>query len=178
MGNAAKNKGKKFEREVADFLSKAFNLNFKRSITSGAFTGGKNQFRTQQMDANQVKLVRGDIIPPDNLSLVVECKNHREFSSGFNGIIAGNNLKLNSWLNEVLYDSENNKIPNFLVFKITDNTGRVFFALPTEHFNVSIYKGHTHTYYINQDSNIDYVIIEAKVFLEIKDKILACLVRG
>lgn len=183
MASASKNKGKRFERQVADYLSNLFGMNFKRSITSGAFTGGKNQSRIQSMDSGQVKLVRGDIIPPDELDLVIECKNHKEFGTGFSGLVAGNNLKLEGWMNEVLFDSEINQVPNFLVFKITDNTGRMFFVLPTEIFSPEIFKTYTYTIYenysaseITKDENpVQYLIVDDWTFSENKDKVLEAI---
>lgn len=137
MPNPQKDKGKRFEREVAKLLTDTFNKPFMRVQNSGAFTGGKNQQRTKTMSATQIKGQRGDIIPPDEYEWVIECKNHKEFSTGFAGIIAGENKKLNGWLDEVLADSENGKIPYTLAFKITGQTANIFFAFPLTHFRVT-----------------------------------------
>lgn len=138
MGSPQKDKGKRFEREVAKLLTDTFNKPFMRVQNSGAFTGGKNQQRTKSMSATQIKGQRGDIIPPDEYEWVIECKNHKDFSTGFAGIIAGENKKLNGWLDEVLKDSENGKIPYTLAFKITGQTANIFFVLPKTHFEIHI----------------------------------------
>lgn len=154
MPSPQKDKGKRFEREVAKLLTDIFNKPFMRVQNSGAFTGGKNQQRTKSMSATQIKGQRGDIIPPDEYEWVIECKNHKDFSTGFAGVIAGENKKLNGWLDEVLKDSENGKIPYTLAFKITGQTANIFFAFPQSHFGIYIddlirahyeYKG---TYYV------------------------------
>lgn len=142
MANPQKDKGKRFERDVAKFLTELFDKPFMRVQNSGAFTGGKNQVRTQAMSHTQIKGQRGDIIAPDEYEWVIECKNHKDFSTGFAGIIAGENKKLNGWLDEVIKDSNNGAIPHALAFKITGQTANIYFALPETHFKLLIDGNH------------------------------------
>jgi Holliday junction resolvase len=112
MSSANKNKGKRGEREVADHLSKVFGLNFERVPNSGAFTGGKNFFRKQQLTETQNLLAEGDIIVPDELKhLCFEIKTYKEFS--FAGVYS-KNKQLDDWIKQA---SATTKIW-FLVFKI------------------------------------------------------------
>lgn len=185
----SKDKGKRFERQVADLLTDLFQVGkFLRTQGSGAYTGGANAHRLNTIGNSTARLLRGDIIPPDNINLIVECKNHADFGSGFSGIMAGDNKKLNQWLQEVYTDSNYNEVPNFLVFKITDNTGRLFFALPEVYFDSEIIRKHTHTQYNiylskpdaeGQPSHIlhRYYIVTSQViyYPEVKDYILSII---
>ena len=47
-GRKSKNKGKAFEREIANFLSDLYEESFTRVPYSGAFVGGKNAVRKEQ----------------------------------------------------------------------------------------------------------------------------------
>ena len=68
MPSKGKAKGNKFERNIAAHLGTVFNLNFERVPNSGAFIGGKNKFRINQLTESQQLLARGDIIVPEELS--------------------------------------------------------------------------------------------------------------
>lgn len=169
MSNAQKDKGKRFEREVAKFLSEVFGLNFMRVASSGAYIGKSNQSRKTTMTNTQIISQRGDIIPPDAFSAVIECKNHRDFSTGFAGILQGENKKLNAWLSEVLLDSEDGAIPYFLVFKITGQKADLYFAMPKAHFNFD-YSQSNHSLY-KSDRDLWYNIISSKEFKKFKPQI-------
>ena len=80
MSNKSKNKGKSWERDVCNFLSDLYNQSFIRVPNSGAFVGGKNEYRKDHLSAEQIKLSRGDIVPPQNYPyFLAECKNYAEF---------------------------------------------------------------------------------------------------
>ena len=80
MTSKSKSKGKSWERDVCVFLSKLYNDSFIRVPNSGAYTGGKNEFRKEYLTDEQIKLSRGDIIPPSSFcNFVVEAKNYAEF---------------------------------------------------------------------------------------------------
>lgn len=164
MANPQKNKGKRFERDVAKFLTETFNKNFMRVPNSGAFTGGKNQHRVQAMSGAQVKIHRGDIIAPDEFNFIVECKNHRAFSTGFAGILLGNNKVLDGWLSEVYTDAEQGKIPHALAFKITGSNANIFFALPKEQFGQILDTKMSYAIYYHKASGKDYIIVPSSVF--------------
>lgn len=104
MTNKAKSKGNLFEREIAAYLSKIYNKKFIRVPNSGAFTGGKNAFRKKEMDEGQVKTFRGDIIPPDDYTIVIECKNYGYFP--FHRVIQEKEISLlDGWISEVETDA-------------------------------------------------------------------------
>lgn len=80
MGSASKAKGNSGERELAKLLSGIFGGSFQRVIGSGAFTGGKNVIRKTTLSETQIRMHRGDIVPPDHLpKLVIESKSYAEF---------------------------------------------------------------------------------------------------
>lgn len=80
MTSKSKDKGKAFEREVANFLSREYNESFTRAPHSGAFTGGKNAYRRETLSEGQVRAHKGDIIPPDGWKhFNAECKSYGKF---------------------------------------------------------------------------------------------------
>lgn len=112
MSSASKNKGKRYEREVAIHLSAVFGFNFCRVPNSGAFVGGRNDFRRQFLSQSQVLVSTGDIIVPDELkNIAFECKNYKEFA--FSNIYTGS-TQLDKWITQ----GEDTKKPWFLMFKI------------------------------------------------------------
>lgn len=136
MGSKSKDKGKRFEREVADELTKVLGIGkFIRTPHSGAFTGGSNSHRREELSDGVNKSFIGDIIAPDGIDFIVECKNYAELPGGFHGIMAGNNRILNGWLQEVIFDASGNKHPHALFFKIT-GTSKIFTAVPSYHFKI------------------------------------------
>ena len=141
MANANKNKGKSLEREIAKELTEVFGINVERVWSSGAFTGGKNAWRTQKLTPEQALLSNGDILMPMELShMSIECKFYKDFS--WTGLF-DNNETLNKWIDQA--KSGTNALW-FLIFKI-NNAGKFIvydvdwintFVLPG---NYNIYKG-------------------------------------
>ena len=77
MTNKSKTKGKGWERDVCNFLSEKYNDSFIRVPNSGAYVGGKNEYRKEYLSEEQIKLSRGDIIPPLHYPyFLAECKNY------------------------------------------------------------------------------------------------------
>ena len=62
--NKSKTKGKTWERDVVLFLSDLYKESFIRVPNSGAYVGGKNEYRKSYLSEEQIKLMRGDIVPP------------------------------------------------------------------------------------------------------------------
>ena len=92
-GSKSKNKGKTYEREVANFLSELYQESFTRVPYSGAFVGGKNIVRTATLSENQTRGFKGDIIPPDSFPLlVIEAKNYGELQ--WHNLALGKEVKL------------------------------------------------------------------------------------
>lgn len=178
-GKASKDKGKRFEREIAKYLTDLFGVGeFLRTHSSGAFTGGANAFRKDRLGTGQTRLFLGDIIPPDGVDLVVECKNHSEFGGGFHSLMSGENKKLDGWISEVYADSHNGEIPYVLVFKIT-GTRKTFWCLPRGVFGLEVcLKTLCHTLYLHKESGEFFHIVESEVFEKIKDSIFKVIKRG
>ena len=111
--NKNKEKGKAFERSVANDLTAIFNLSFTRTPNSGAYVGGKNAFRMDRLSESQILLTEGDIIVPDELrQLKIECKNYKQLS--FHQLFT-KCKQLDVWIDQAKSDD---KIW-FLIFKIS-----------------------------------------------------------
>ena len=118
MTSKSKSKGKSWERDICLFLSKLYDDSFIRVPNSGAYTGGKNEFRNEYLTDEQIKLSRGDIIPPSSFcNFVVEAKNYAEFP--FHQLIKKNTIVLlDTWIDQVETDSSDKDL--WLLFiKIT-----------------------------------------------------------
>ena len=114
MANKQKIKGKGYERTIAKIFSETFGKNFMRVQNSGAFFGGQNAFRLSSHTAEQAKLFSGDIIPPENWSLLIECKARKDFK--FHLMLRNQgNLDLNSWIEQASIDYEKSKINLMLI---------------------------------------------------------------
>ena len=121
MPNPNKQKGNRWEREVADHLSVIFGLSFQRIPNSGAFVGGKNSFRKDILSESQLLLSNGDIIVPDELKHIsIECKSYRDFS--FSSLFTTNKT-LDGWIKQ----SKTSDRQWFLVIKITHSGSFVVF---------------------------------------------------
>ena len=119
MSNKSKNKGKSWERDVCNFLSDLYSQSFIRVPNSGALVGGKNEFRKETLSLEQIKLMRGDIVPPLNYPyFVAECKNYAEFP--FHQMVHNNSIRLlDDWIGQVMHDCNQEKDVWMLFIKIT-----------------------------------------------------------
>ena len=106
MSSKSKTKGKSWERDVCLYLSALYNDSFIRVPGSGAFIGGTNQFRKDTLSEEQIKLSRGDIIPPLQYpNFLAECKNYAQFP--FHLLGHNHRIKLlDSWIDQVENDSK------------------------------------------------------------------------
>ena len=113
-GAKSKNKGKTYERDVANFLSELYQESFTRVPYSGAYVGGRNFHRAHDMTNSQQLLLEGDIVVPEELAdLKFECKTLKKFS--FSSLYH-KNATLDSWLEQAHSDDK----MWFLVFKINN----------------------------------------------------------
>ena len=160
MSNHNKNKGKSYERQLAKQLTSVFQLNFNRVPNSGAFIGGKNINRAQNLSEQQILLMSGDIIVPEQLAHVdFECKFYKELS--FNSLF-DNCQQINNWLEQA---QTTVKPLWFLFFKI--NHKGEFVVFDKKH--IKLYET-IESYFIYKSK---YIISSATNFLEInKDRIL------
>jgi len=119
MTNKSKTKGKGWERDICNFLSEMYHDSFIRVPNSGAFVGGKNEFRKEHLSLEQIKLSRGDIIPPLHYPyFLAECKNYAEFP--FHLLISKNTIALlDTWIKQVEHDVTSPKDVWLLFIKIT-----------------------------------------------------------
>ena len=129
--NKSKTKGKSWERDVCIFLSELYNQSFIRVPNSGAFVGGKNEFRKETLSPEQIKLSRGDIIPPLNYPyFLAECKNYAEFP--FHLLVTNSSIALlDSWIEQVEHDVTNDNDLWILFIKITRKGSYVLYQINT-----------------------------------------------
>tara|TARA_Y100001951_G_C11153537_1_gene190580 strand:+ start:73 stop:597 length:525 start_codon:yes stop_codon:yes gene_type:complete len=119
MSKKSKQKGKSWERDVSIFLSELYKESFIRVPGSGAFIGGTNQFRKEYLSEEQIKLSRGDIIPPVKYPFfLAECKNYADFP--FHQLISKERIVLlDSWIEQVEHDVTSENDVWLLFIKIT-----------------------------------------------------------
>ena len=134
-GSKSKQKGKGWERDVCLYLSDLYNESFIRVPGSGAFIGGTNQFRKDYLSEEQIKLSRGDIIPPVKYPFfLAECKNYADFP--FHQLISKHKVPLlDSWIEQVEGDSEEED--TWLLFiKITRKGTYVLYPISNKLFSL------------------------------------------
>jgi hypothetical protein len=120
MPSAAKQKGNAWEREVAKDLSETFNENFIRVPNSGAYTGGANVYRIDQLTEQQKRMMDGDIMVPPCLSrFKIECKNYKSFD--FHQLF-NENKTLDKWITQAEFG-----LLWFLVIKVTRKGSFILF---------------------------------------------------
>jgi hypothetical protein len=126
MPSAAKQKGNAWEREVAKDLSEVFNENFIRVPNSGAYTGGANFHRLDQLTESQKRMMNGDImVPPCMSSFKIECKSYKTFD--YHKCFTDNKT-LNKWIQQA--ESGDNW---FLVIKVTRKGSYILFPINLSH---------------------------------------------
>ena len=105
MSSKSKAKGSGWERDVCQTLSELYNDNFMRVPNSGAYTGGMNAHRKDVLTTEQIKLSKGDIIPPVSFcNFVAECKNYADFP--FHQLVKKSRIALlDTWIDQVELDS-------------------------------------------------------------------------
>jgi len=168
--NASKNKGKSYEREVANYLSDVTELNFERVPNSGAFVGGANAFRTKTLSVEQIGMFEGDIITPKEWNHVrIECKWYKDFC--WHQLFDCNGERtLNNWIKQA---EQGTRPLWFLCFKI-NRCGE--FVVFEEKYNLKLSIPLNFLRYHPNDFPLDkwYIIVSKDLFFEFnKDKIIA-----
>ena len=127
MTSKSKAKGSSWERDVCNFLSGLYNESFIRVPNSGAYVGGKNEHRKDYLSEEQIKLARGDIIPPVNWPyFLAECKNYADFP--FHLLFAKSSIaRLDNWIEQVEHDVTSENDLWLLFIKITRKGTYVLF---------------------------------------------------
>jgi hypothetical protein len=116
-GTTSKNKGKRWENEVAKFLTSLYNQSFIRTPSSGAYIGGKNVVRKEFLHEGQIRNMKGDIIPPHEWKYFnCEAKNYGEFP--FHQLPKGNVKLLEDWIDQCCQTSDLLDI-DILIIKVT-----------------------------------------------------------
>lgn len=158
MSSKSKTKGSSWEREVCKILSDNLGGSFIRSNNSGAFIGGKNSQRKNLLEKNQVRNMKGDIVPPDNLSkLNIEAKNYNDIA--FHQIINGNCKQLDEWIEQTELPSDEHDL-NLIIFKITRKGSWIVFPSSYEsHFSLN-------SYCVYKNSKNDYIVTDFIKFIE------------
>ena len=142
MPSAAKQKGNAWERDVAKDLSETFNENFIRVPNSGAYTGGANVFRIDQLTEQQKRMMDGDIMVPPCLSRYkIECKNYKAFD--FHQLF-NENKTLDKWIKQAEFG-----LLWFLVIKVTRKGSFILFRKEiSKHFSYKNYLSYKDEYVI------------------------------
>ena len=165
MSNKSKNKGKSFEREVCQLFNKITGLSWVRVPNSGAFIGGNNAFRIQQLSDQQVLLTRGDIIPPEEFQhMMIECKARKEFQ--FHQLFE-QNKEFESWIDQVEVDlqASNAKCP-LIIFK--PNRRGLYIAGLYDQLNKNVTHGNRLHYEYNDKIWVIFKLTEEWLIANIK----------
>ena len=134
--NKSKTKGKTWERDVVLFLSDLYKESFIRVPNSGAYVGGQNEIRKANLSEEQIKLMRGDIIPPVKYPFfLAECKNYADFP--FHQLISKHSVALlDSWIEQVEHDVTSEKDVWLLFIKITRKGTYVLYPIRDVFFSL------------------------------------------
>ena len=117
MSSKSKNKGNSWEREVASYLSSLYSESFIRVPNSGAYVGGRHSVRKQILHQGQIRMMKGDIIPPTTWTYFnVECKSYADFI--FHSLFTNECKLLDTWIEQTLDAADSDDI-NLVLFKIT-----------------------------------------------------------
>ena len=117
MTSKSKTKGSSWERDIVKDFSRIFNSSFLRTPSSGAFLGKSNKVRKEILHDGQIRIMKGDIIPPDNWKYFnCEAKNYADFP--FHQLIQDECKQLETWLSQLMDVSDPDDL-NILIFKIT-----------------------------------------------------------
>jgi hypothetical protein len=117
MPSKSKTKGNGWELDVAKFLTDRYDSTFLRVPSSGAFVGGKNNFRKATLDQAQLQSKKGDIHPPQDWKhFNCECKCYADFP--FHQLWTTDVKILDSWIQQQ-HDVEDEGDLNLILIKIT-----------------------------------------------------------
>lgn len=161
-GNSNKNKGSQWERDIAKFLSTTLGGSFIRTPHSGAYVGGKNAYRKDSLSDGQINASKGDIIPPDDLKMVIEAKAYKDFA--FHQLLTGNCRQLDEWIAQTLVCIVEGDIW-FTIFKINNKGSYVCFS-----------KDHAgHFTLVDHCTYKDYIVTDMRSFFETNAKAVQVL---
>lgn len=114
MPSKSKNKGSSYERQVAKYLTEHYGESFHRIPNSGAYIGGKNTHRRNNLDTSQTKSFKGDINAPDTwVHFNAEAKFYADFA--FHQLFS-ESKQLEDWLEQLMTTSDPHDV-NILFMK-------------------------------------------------------------
>ena len=117
MPSKSKSKGNAWELDVSKFLSETYNESFIRIPSSGAFVGGKNNFRKTSLGNAQIQSKKGDIHPPESWKhWNIECKSYADFP--FHQLWYADVKILDAWIQQQK-DVEDEGDLNLILIKIS-----------------------------------------------------------
>jgi Holliday junction resolvase len=127
-GKKSKDKGKTFERDIANYLSELYKDSFTRVPGSGAYVGGQNAVRKEHLTENQVRGFKSDIMPPDGWGhLNIECKAYADFP--FHQLFQDKEIPiLNTWIQQT-YDAADEGDFNLIIMKFNRKGKYVMYEL-------------------------------------------------
>lgn len=108
MAVNGKQKGNRFEREIANLLSERFRAHtgietaFRRNPDSGSYFGGKNIARADTHDTEWA--IYGDLICPRKFKFAVECKNYKA-APVLNAILTEKVSDWDNWIAQAKQDA-------------------------------------------------------------------------
>ena len=109
MAVNGKQKGNKFERDIANMLSERFKdytgieKSVRRNPDSGSFFGGSNISRTEEYYTDYA--IYGDLICPRSFKFSIECK-HYKTAPPLNAVITGKVTEWDKWLLQAKQDAD------------------------------------------------------------------------
>lgn len=161
MPSKSKSKGNSWERDIAEFLSTEYNESFIRVQTSGAYLGGKNAYRKQNMTQGQILNRKGDIVPPDTWKyLNIEAKFYKEFP--FHQLFDNSPIALfEDWIEQINISSSEGDL-KLILMKFNRKGGYVLYPmeLPVMNANVVRYKDFLFTSWDSFWSNHTKMIVK------------------
>lgn len=133
MAVNGKQKGNKFERDMANKLSDRFKAHtgieksFRRNPDSGSFFGGTNIERMDIYDTDYA--LYGDLICPRNFNFSVECK-HYKAAPPLNAIMTQKVTEWDTWLSQAAQDAKASEKELLMIVKYNRTETMAFLASP------------------------------------------------
>ena len=163
MTSKSKAKGNSWEREVAKFLTKTYNSPFHRIVNSGAYVGGSNFFRKDELDLHQGKSFKGDINAPDTWRFFnCEAKSYADFA--FHQLFTRCN-QLEVWINQLMTVADPSDV-NILFLKF-NRKGQYVGVQDVGRWN----KSSNHSVY-KSESWGDWILVDFGAFFSLNQEIL------
>jgi hypothetical protein len=134
MAVNGKQKGNKFERDIANMLSERFKdytgieKSFRRNPDSGSFFGGSNISRTEEYDTDYA--IYGDLICPRSFKFSIECK-HYKTAPPLNAVITGKVTEWDKWLLQAKQDADVSGKEMLMIVKYNRTETMVFIDDPS-----------------------------------------------